>query len=159
MTHFISIDTSACSLSRNQRRTRIAALDYLLGKVSLRGQKRLDAEERIFSSKQPMVDAKRLVKLFEREKAGNSVNIDEKVDFSNVQALRVKIIRKIGFVYPSDAHSMLLNRMDEEIAAGTMTKERFLLTAASLSKMKLRKNDRDGRKLEARCLRGSGHDG
>ena len=118
--------------SRQRRRTETAAIELLSG-VRLTSGERRSAIDRIRCARQPIAEAKRIVDQADRQAMrralqGNDARLAAKVDQSDVQELRVKLIRRDGGIV--EPHASLLRRLDARIAAGAMTRDEFEETAA-----------------------------
>ena len=97
-----------------RRRTESAAVKYLNENVTLPRSVRSGALREIRAAKQPMTVARRFVRDYSLTATGS-------VDFSDVQELKVKILRKHGVV--DTAFQMGLNRLDRMILAGCDRRE------------------------------------
>lgn len=100
------------SRSRQRRRSENAAIAHLRKSTRIAERERRNAEARIRDTKRPMVKAKRIVEQFQRRAAG--VDLDGRPDLSDVQELRVKLIRRDGLV---DTQG-LLHRLEVMVAKG-----------------------------------------
>ena len=153
MTIFRTLDVSLAGLTRRKHQTLINALE-IIAPLKLRGDNLGHAERRIFNARQPRAEAKRLLAYHEREKARKTIPVKHEIDLSDVQELRVRLIRKFGALYPSDPQVILLTKIERQVAEGMMTKRKFQILAATLMKMTLPTSDRARRKEELRLQRG-----
>ncbi len=115
--------------SARRRRTEPEAIALLDGAKGLSGMVRRHAVVRVRDAKQPVAEARRIVDHLAREAAAGIVQGDA-IDFSDVQELRVKIIRRDRIL--DQPQAMLLARMDRKIALEGMTKTEFGRFAAIL---------------------------
>jgi hypothetical protein len=113
--------------SRQRLRTERKALDFLSSKLDLPPARRLKARHRIRSAKQPAREARRIIS----ESLGHANdNLKAGLDHSDVHELRVKLLRKDLVLCPEQ--SDWLNRLDRQIAAGTITRAGFDTQAENL---------------------------
>ena len=147
-----TIDISDYDLTRGRKRTLAAAKDMILP-LKLRGQNLHNAEYRIFSANQPKAEARRILNYQRGERAKRAMPVVAEVDFSDLQELRVKLIRKINYLYPSDPQALVLNRMEKEIAQGTMTEKQFKQLTTEVLDMDITRIDLEQRKIEFEYFR------
>jgi hypothetical protein len=109
------------SRSRQRLRTERKALDYAISKLDLSHSRRLKARDRIRSAKQPLREARRIVS----EALGHATQATgrAKIDPSDVQELRVKLLRRDLILCPEQ--SDWLDRLERHVAAGTITWPEF----------------------------------
>jgi hypothetical protein len=152
MRYFKTIDFDSGKYTRRKLRTISEAME-ITAPLRLRGKELEDAETRILRAKQPKAEARRIVKSVMLKRAIRKFKVDDELDHSDVQELRVKFIRKNGYLFPSDPQALPFNRMDREIAEGKMTPKRFQEQAAAAMNMKVGSAERKIRKDEAKLLR------
>lgn len=96
-------------------------------------------------SKQPVVEAKRIVDQDKTDRHGLELVRGREVDLSDVQELRVKLIRRDKGIW--SPHSYYLHRMERDILTAGMTKDEFKRRSAVALNMeqplKLRKKFRN----------------
>jgi len=123
--------TSARKSEIQRRRYEKTALSYFDSNMPGRFKGRSWARERIRRDPRPLKEAKRLVDWFRKQ----GLEIDSHdIDFSAVQELRVRILRKHGFL--DTIHGMLFQRMERLIAKDEMSQDRFETMAAAALAMK-----------------------
>lgn len=116
-----------------RQRTIRKALDYFDGEMPKIFKGRSWALDRIRRAKIPGYEAKRLVTVLRNKGVIAGVSDDGEPDYSDVQELRVRIIRAAGIV---DApQSSLLGKMDRMVARGEMDRAAFNRTAALVVRM------------------------
>ena len=107
-----------------RRRTEKAAIEHLDKEVRLPRNERRSALERIRRARQPLRETKRIISnVQQRAVSGVLRTSDDLIDFSDVQELRVKLIRRDGGVWEPQA--LMLRRMEVDIATKGMTGEEF----------------------------------
>jgi len=143
-------DFKPSKVSRQRRRTLAAAFE-IIAPLNLQGEELVNAERRIHSAKQPRAAAKKI--LAHHLGKSPSGTHQGSFDLSDVQELRVKLIRKLGVLYASDAEAFILKRMEREILHGTMTNEQFETLQRALENMEHTDADLKMRKQEARFQR------
>jgi hypothetical protein len=114
--------------SRQRRRTERSAIQYLDDHTQNFAWQRPKAIARIRLARQPIAEAKRIVDQADRRAVrralqGNDARPSAKVDLTDVQELRVKLIRRDGAIV--EPHASLLRRLDARIATGAMTRGEF----------------------------------
>ena len=109
----------------------IATFDTLLGTRKFSG--RSEIIRYIRAQPQPMSAAKRRAKALLRSGVLADMESIQAIDHSDVQELRVKIIRKHAVI--DTAQSSILDRMDQMIAKNEMTRDRFHEMASTVLKM------------------------
>jgi hypothetical protein len=125
--------TSARKSEIQRRRYEKTALSYFDSNMPGRFKGRSWARERIRRDPRPLKEAKRLVDWFRKQ--GLEIDSHEgAIDFSAVQELRVKIIRKHGFL--DTTHNMLFQRMERLIAKDEISQDTFETMAAAALAMK-----------------------
>jgi hypothetical protein len=116
-------------MSRQSKRTIKKAIEYLDREIKLSRRQRENAIEKIKNAKQQMVEAKRIVQQIRKAKFAIEIDGDF-VDHSDVQELRVKLIRRdFGLWSPQRE---FLKRLDKHIAINGMTGDEFLKEAGVL---------------------------
>jgi hypothetical protein len=118
--------------SRRRRRTLKAARDILNGSAIPAGR-RPSAYQRISKARQPVTEAKRIVDQHETDRHGLELVRDREVDLSDVQELRVKLIRRDKGIW--SPHTDYLCRMERDILTKGMTKGEFKRRSATVLKM------------------------
>ena len=106
--------------SRRRARTETAA-NELLSEVRLSPGECRSAIARIRRSRQPTVEARRIIAQASRRAV--EITHGDTIDLADVQELRVKLIRRDGGIV--EPHASLLRRLDARIAAGAMTRGEF----------------------------------
>lgn len=114
--------------SRMRLRSERSAVKYLDEHIVLPHKRRQKARGRIRSSLRPLVEAKKIIREFYL-----GTNEHHKLDFSDVQELRVKLIRRDHTLCPEQVD--WLNRLDRRIAKGDITQSDFRNEAAMLLEM------------------------
>ena len=123
--------TSARKSEIQRRRYEKTALSYFDSNMPGRFKGRSWARERIRRDPRPLKEAKRLVDWFRKQDL--ALESDD-IDFSDVQELRARILRKHGCL--DTTHDMILRRMDRLIAKDEMSQDRFETMAAAALAMK-----------------------
>lgn len=123
--------TLSRDVERRRRKAVKAALDHFRSSMpgSFKGRKW--ALDKIKADKRPMAEAKRLVEWFRTQDIAFE---DGGIDFSDVQELRAKIVRRDGLL--DSCHAMLLGRMERMIADGGLEGDEFKRLAAAALAMK-----------------------
>ena len=106
------------AVSRQRKRTEKQALELLKDAGILAGRRRTLAA-RIRAARQPVAEARRIVEAAQRD----AVPIGEGLDFSDVQEIRAKLIRRDGGLWPPQ--SDMLARLDWLIASGELDRDGF----------------------------------
>jgi hypothetical protein len=116
-----------------RKRTVKAAIKYLTEEVSLRGKSKKEAFERIENAPQPMSEAKRIAKGAKRDKLGMTGR--GQVKKAEINKLYQTVLKKVGCLYPSDPHAMLLDRIDDLFHEGDLIRQQFLKMSVELMGM------------------------
>ncbi len=124
----MTYEAKSTTRSRQRRRTERAAIQHLDDHTQGFAKQRPKAIARIRQARQPIAEAKRIVDQTDRRTVrralqGNDARPPAKVDQSDVQVLRVKLIRRDGRMV--EPHASLLHRMEVRIATGAMTRDEF----------------------------------
>ena len=119
--------------TRQRQRTVKAAIKYLFDEVSLRGDPKKDAVNRIGNAAQPMSEAKRIAEKVKRDKLG--VSSRGQVKKSEVDALYDTMTKKVGCLHPSDPHLRLWEKIDDLYAEGDLTRKLFINMSVALMGM------------------------
>ena len=102
--------------SRQRKRSEDTAIEFLKTVVGLTPKRRQDAIRRIRAAPRPLLAAKQIA----AEVARRAAKVDtSQPDYSTVQELRAKIIRRDGVL--DTPHALLLLRMDRNIATNDIT--------------------------------------
>ncbi|MEL0108352.1 MAG: hypothetical protein VW802_15590 [Rhodospirillaceae bacterium] len=117
--------------SRQRRRTEKAAITLLDKQIRLRALRRASAIKQIRNAKKPLTKAKQLIRHYSRstlykENTGS-------IDLSDVQELRVKLIRRDGGIFPPQTDC--LSKLEIQIIEGEVLKKEFQETAAEILNM------------------------
>ena len=104
-----------------------AAITYFKSHTPGSFKGRARALDRIRSANRPLTEAKRLISTSAPEVTADAADA---IDFSDVQELRAKVIRRDGILDRPQA--MLLSRMDRMIANDGLSRERFTTLSAAL---------------------------
>lgn len=152
MTHFRKTKPSLTNLSRRRRRTLSEAIE-ITARAGLQGKALQEAENAIFKAAQPKAEARRRVQFHHQQKLKRAISFESNLDLSDVQELKVRLIRKYGVLYESDAQMLALKRMELDIASGTMTKNQFQTRSIAVLKMEIGTVDHKQRMVEAKRLR------
>ena len=115
-----------------RKRTERAARKVINGSV-IPARCRASAYQRISKARQPIVEAKRIVDQHETDRHGLGVLRGQEVDLSDVQELRVKLIRRDKGIW--SPHTDYLCRMERDILTKGMTKGEFKQRSATVLKM------------------------
>ena len=118
-------ETKSTSLrSPRRRRTEKAAIELLDKEVRLSRKERNSALARIRRARQPIPEVRRII-IHSRRRAvsGDIRNSHDEIDFSDVQELRVKLIRRDGGIW--DPQAVMLHRMDVDIGTEGMSRDQF----------------------------------
>lgn len=111
-------------IARQRKRTIRNAVNLLDQAVSIPpGRQRSSFLDRIRNAKQPNVEAKRIIAQVRREAAKGCCANDNALDLSDVQELRVKLIRRDKGIWPPQ--SDYLHRIERMILEGTMSTTKF----------------------------------
>jgi len=109
--------------STRRKRTEKEALEYLNENASPISQTdRKSAQSRIRLAKQPNVEARRIVDQARNAKAGN-IDVAEEIDFSDVQALWVQLVRRDGVV--GSPHFEMLSALGRDIVTKGLQAKAF----------------------------------
>ena len=115
-----------------RKRTERAARKVINGSV-IPARCRASAYQRISKARQPIVEAKRIVDQHETDRHGLGVLRGQEVDLSDVQELRVKLIRRDKGIW--SPHTNYLHRMERDIISEGMTKGEFKRRSATALKI------------------------
>jgi hypothetical protein len=107
--------------SRRRRRTVKEAIQFFDREVKLPPNARREALARIRHSKQPGREAKRLIERHRRD--GIPAPCHSSVDLSDVQELRVQLIRRDGFV--CSPVTLGLSRLERQVLTENLTADEF----------------------------------
>lgn len=119
------------SKSRQRRRSERVALDHLDNMVGLPPARRLKARDRIRLARRPLVEARKITR---EVLAGAGPDRETAlIDFSDVQELRVKLLRRDLVLCPEQ--ESWLNRLDKRIAGGRISPAEFRSEAAEILAM------------------------
>lgn len=124
-------NTSTRQRQLRRKRTVKAALDYFESEMPGRFKGRAAAIERIRKHKRPLQEAKRSIAWLRTRDLDDTA---DELDFSDVQLVRARIIRRDGILDRPQA--MLLARMDRAIAIGAITRRAFAALASAAIGMK-----------------------
>jgi hypothetical protein len=132
--------------TRRRRRT-IKKARRLLDSSSLHVDARRDAYQKVRSAKQPIKEAKRIVQHHEANRLDVAAEYQRPVELSDVQELRVKLIRRDYGIW--SPHTDYLHRMEKDILTTGMSWEEYERRAVVVMKMEqplskeFRKAERD----------------
>lgn len=125
------ITTLGKTVSRQRKRTEQTAIN-MLSETSLSPARKRAAVVRIRNASQPLAEARRIVAQAQRDASAGVLEHDG-IDFSDVQEIRVRLIRRHGIL--DRPHANLLCRMDRMIAEGNMSREAFATMAETALEM------------------------
>lgn len=120
--------------SSKQRRRTLKKAREEINKAHLPPERRRSALARIHRAKQPVAEAKRIVQQYRTDRARVIVEPHQEIDLSDVQELRVKLIRRDKGIW--SPHTDYLARMERKILAGEMTVEEFKKQSLVVLRMK-----------------------
>jgi hypothetical protein len=115
-----------------RRRTLKTARRVINGSTIPAGR-RPSAYQRISKASQPIAEANRIVVQHKADRNGLELVRDGEVDLSDVQELRVKLIRRDKGIW--SPHTDYLHRMERDILTKGMTKDEFKRRSATVLKM------------------------
>jgi len=96
-------------------------------------RRRATAYQRISKAKQPVAEAKRIIERYKTNRLGLELVHGRDIDLSDVQELRVKLIRRDKGIW--SPHTDYLHRMERDILTKGMTKDEFKRRSATVLKM------------------------
>ena len=140
---------SSTPLSPRRRRTINKAIEKLDRDYRLPPGERVRAIRRIKGAKQPAREAQRIIE-HRRKKAVQDIGEDQ-IGLSDVQQIRVRIIRRDHGIWPP--HEDYLGRMERMVAVGEMERENFKRMAATVLKSIPQSLSKEFRKAEERLHR------
>ena len=108
--------------SPRRKRTERAARKIIKSSVIPAGRRPV-AYRQIRNAKQPVVEAKRIVNQQSVDRHKLDIVQDQEIDLSDVQELRVKLIRRDMGIWPP--HTDYLNRIEIDILTRGMTSDEF----------------------------------
>ena len=128
---------SSCTLTNNQpspRRKRTERnAKAILNDAPLTDQRRRAAYRHIKNAKQPIKTATKIAERALIDVDGQEIPVGSDLDLSDVQELRVKLLRRDFGIWPP--HTDYLNRMEVDILSGAMTKQEFKRRSSVLLRM------------------------
>ncbi len=107
------------TVSKRRKRTEATALKVLTEAGIPRGRRR-NFTDRIRAARQPVVEARRIAQAIQR---ASLPEIGDGLDFSDIQEIRVRLIRRDGGLWPPQT-DMLAN-LDRLLASGELSHEIF----------------------------------
>ena len=128
----ISISTSATIPSPRRKRTERTARK-VINNSAISARHRAAAYQRIKKAKQPVTEARRIVEQYKADQYGLELVHDRDVDLSDVQKLRIKLIRRDKGIW--SPHTDYLHCMERHILSTGMTKGEFKRRSATALKM------------------------
>lgn len=114
------------------RRRTLKRAKKIIAEGGIRGRALTEALESVRLARQPVASAKRIVECHKKKKL--ALDVGDEVDLSDVQEVRVKLIRRDGGIWPPQ--STLLGKMERRILTEGMTPEAFKDSAAVVVGMK-----------------------